>query len=273
MNASTGWTYNYTWSNLDYATWSGCLLGQLFLTIPVITETLLNFKTTTIWAFVAVALILQYGDVIANYFMLDCLMFGSDPNACTSAMHGAYVLNSLVFIAGFILLFYRKLKVAPEIIFKDGLLDICVLLACIANVPCMYSDLDTCFNADIFQAVGTGICFAYFDLWFLIKVMQKKFERGSRLEVAQVCISTGTITVVYLAGSICYKSWGGNFYTNILWNMGYCFLPLLCIDSVVSPRFTQMFVKTHSKAASSVSEPVSMRMSTKDFSSTKAMRV
>ncbi|KAJ3208945.1 hypothetical protein HDU82_001667 [Entophlyctis luteolus] len=137
MSASTGWTYNYTWSSLDYATWAGCLLAQLFLTIPVINETLLGFKNAAIWMFVAIAIVLQYANVVANYFLLDCFIFGTDPDpaACDRQMHAAYVFNAVVFIAGFVLLFYRKLKVSPETLVRTGLIDFAVLLLCIGEFP------------------------------------------------------------------------------------------------------------------------------------------
>ncbi|KAJ3394913.1 hypothetical protein HDU84_005848 [Entophlyctis sp. JEL0112] len=276
MSASTGWTYNYTWSSLDYATWAGCLLAQLFLTIPVINETLLGFKNAAIWMFVAIAIVLQYANVVANYFLLDCFIFGTDPDpaACDRQMHAAYVFNAVVFIAGFVLLFYRKLKVSPETLVRTGLIDFAVLLLCIAlnlaaNIPCMYSSLTICFNSDIFQAIAAGISFGFFDLWFMIKTMSNKYEKASRLEMAHICVSTGTMTVVYLVGSICYKKWGGNFYTNILWNMGYCLLPLLCIDSVVSPRFTNLFKKSHSRGLSSSSVAAGLN---KDRESVKVLR-
>ncbi|ORY37610.1 hypothetical protein BCR33DRAFT_721349 [Rhizoclosmatium globosum] len=121
---------------------------------------------------------------------------------------------------------------------------VCISLNLAANLPCLYMDLTTCFNQDLYQAIAAGISFAYFDVWFLIVVARKTFEKGGKWEVLQLSALTGSITAIYLAGSVSYKShWGGNFYTNILWNMGYCILPLFCIDSVVSPKFLKLFVK------------------------------
>ncbi|KAJ3231380.1 hypothetical protein HDU77_001118 [Chytriomyces hyalinus] len=51
------------------------------------------------------------------------------------------------------------------------------------------------------------------------------------------------MTFLYLVGSISYKTWGGNFYINILWNMGFYVLPLYSVDSVVSPKFLKLFAK------------------------------
>ncbi|KAJ3194284.1 hypothetical protein HDU82_002505, partial [Entophlyctis luteolus] len=193
MDASTGWTYNYTWGAYDYATWCGCLMVQLFLNIPIIYEALLNRKRTVIWMFVAIALLLQIANVVSNLCFIDCVLFASpdlDPGDCMLRAHWAYFFNCAVFTTGFVLLFYRKYKVAPETLFLTGLIDLIVVSACIAlnvtaNVPCIEVDLDTCFTADVFQAFATGISIVYFDAWFLVKMMRRKMEKFKRVEVIQ----------------------------------------------------------------------------------------
>ncbi|KAI8611184.1 hypothetical protein BC830DRAFT_1142306 [Chytriomyces sp. MP71] len=223
---TTGFLSVYVWGNIDNATWCAFLMYQLYFSFVVLNEALLNYKYTFIWALVFFALAANIATSIAGFFLLDCLTFSTnpDPNTCNSRLHAYYVLSSCSFMCGFGLLFYRKLKVVPEQLGKSGLIDMLVVITCCAlnlaaNVPCMYSDINTCFLQDIYQAVACGITFAYFDVWFLIKVTQKSFEKGSKGEILQLSALTGSLTVIYLVGSVCYKTWGGNFYTNILWNM------------------------------------------------------
>ncbi|KAJ3376975.1 hypothetical protein HDU80_003547, partial [Chytriomyces hyalinus] len=155
-----------------------------------------------------------------------------------------------------------KYKVVPEKIGYTGAVDMVVLVACCslnfaADVPCLYSDINTCFFQDVYQASAGALSFLYFDLWFLVCVTRKTFEKGGKWEVLQLCALTGSMTFIYLVGSISYKTWGGNFYTNILWNMGYCVLPLYCIDSVVSPKFLKMFSKDKNSGTKRTSQTTS----------------
>ncbi|KAJ3230520.1 hypothetical protein HDU78_008288 [Chytriomyces hyalinus] len=251
--ATTGFVTGYIWSGLDNATWCAFLMYQLYYSFVILNEAALNHKPTLIWAFVFLAIACNIAASISGFFLLDCFTFNltPDPNICNDKMHVYYFLECMCFCAGFFLLFYRKLKVVPETLGYPGAVDVVVLTACCAlnlaaDVPCLYSDINTCFLQDVYQASAGGLSFLYFDAWFLVCVTRKTFEKGNKWEVLQLTALTGSMTFVYLVGSISYKTWGGNFYTNIIWNMGYCVLPLYCVDSVVSPKFLKLFAKEKS---------------------------
>ncbi|ORY37607.1 hypothetical protein BCR33DRAFT_721346, partial [Rhizoclosmatium globosum] len=272
---TTGWVYNYLWSNIDNATWTAFSMYQLYYSFVLLNEALLNYKYTVIWALVFGAIAVNIIAAIAGFFMLDCMTFnmyyvnGINPSACDSRVHAYYFFASLCFISGFALLYFRKVKVVPEKLGQAGVIDGVVVAACIslnlaANIPCLYTDITTCFNQDLYQAIATGISFVYFDIWFLVSLARKSFEGGTtNWDVFQLSLLTGSMTAIYLVGSICYKSWGGNFYTNILWNMGYCLLPLYCVDSIVSPKFLKIFNARSTRGNnSSTNEDSRMRPST-----------
>ncbi|KAI8824713.1 hypothetical protein BJ741DRAFT_714884 [Chytriomyces cf. hyalinus JEL632] len=250
---TTGFVYVYVWSGLDNASWCAFLMYQLYYSFVILNEAALNHKPTFIWLIVFVAIACNMMASVSGFFLLDCFTFNltPDPHICDGKAHVYYFLGCVCYCIGFFLLFYRKLKVVPETIGYPGAVDLVVLLGCCglnlaADVPCLYKDINTCFLQDVYQASAGGLSFLYFDAWFLVCVTRKTFEKGSKWEVLQLCALTGSMTLVYLAGSISYKTWGGNFYTNIIWNMGYCVLPLYCIDSVVSPKFLKLFAKEKS---------------------------
>ncbi|KAJ3222410.1 hypothetical protein HDU81_009924 [Chytriomyces hyalinus] len=261
---TTGFITGYIWSSLDNATWTAFLMYQLYYSFVILNEAALNYKRTFIWALVFFAIACNIMASISGFFLLDCFTFNltPDPHICDSNMHVYYALECMCFCLGFWLLFYRKYKVVPEKLGYTGAVDLAVLLACCslnlaADVPCLYSDINTCFLQDVYQASAGALSFLYFDVWFLICVTRKTFEKGSKWEVLQLCALTGSMTFIYLVGSISYKTWGGNFYTNVIWNMGYCVLPLYCCDSVVSPKFLKLFAKDKSSATKRTSQTTS----------------
>ncbi|KAI8611183.1 hypothetical protein BC830DRAFT_680826 [Chytriomyces sp. MP71] len=275
---TTGFLAVYVWGNVDNATWCAFLMYQLYFTFVILNEALLNYKNTFIWALVFFALAANIATSIAGFFLLDCLTFSTnpDPNTCNSRLHAYYVLSAASFLSGFFLLYYRKIKVVPDTLVRTGALDAMVVVTSMglnlaANLPCMYRDIGTCFLQDIYQAVACGITFVYFDVWFLIKVLGKSFAGGAaasaggtavkKAEILQLSSLTGSLTLVYLAGSVCYKTWGGNFYTNIMWNMGYCLLPLYCVDSIVSPKFLKIFNPTSQRNSAGQRIPTTDRSS------------
>ncbi|KAI8831335.1 hypothetical protein BJ741DRAFT_617347 [Chytriomyces cf. hyalinus JEL632] len=261
---TTGFITGYVWGGLDNATWCAFLMYQLYYSFVILNEAALSYKRTFIWALVFFAIACNVMASISGFFLLDCFTFNltPDPHVCDERMHVYYALECVCFCLGFWLLFYRKFKVVPDKIGYPGALDMIVLVACCslnlaADVPCLYSDITTCFLQDVYQASAGALSFLYFDVWFLISVSRKTFEKGNKWEVLQLSSLTGSITFVYLVGSISYKTWGGNFYTNIIWNMGYCVLPLYCIDSVVSPKFLKMFAKDKSSISKRASHTTS----------------
>ncbi|KAJ3250957.1 hypothetical protein HDU77_006230 [Chytriomyces hyalinus] len=261
---TTGFVTGYIWSSLDNATWCAFLMYQLYYSFVILNEAALNHKQTFIWALVFFAIACNMMASISGFFLLDCFTFNltPDPHICDGQMHVYYALECMCFCLGFWLLFYRKYKVVPEKIGYTGAVDMVVLVACCslnfaADVPCLYSDINTCFLQDVYQAGAGALSFLYFDVWFLVCVTRKTFEKGSKWEVLQLCALTGSMTFIYLVGSISYKTWGGNFYTNIIWNMGYCVLPLYCIDSVVSPKFLKMFSKDKTSGTKRTSQTTS----------------
>ncbi|TPX74788.1 hypothetical protein CcCBS67573_g03952 [Chytriomyces confervae] len=258
---TTGFITGYIWSSLDNATWCAFLMYQLYYSFVVLNEAVLNHKQTFIWALVFFAIACNMMAPISGFFLLDCFMFNltPDPHICDGQMHVYYALEGMCYCLGFWLLFYRKYKVVPEKIGYTGAVDMVALVACCSlnlakNVRCFYSDINTCFLQDVFQASAGALSFLYFDLWFLVCVMRKTFEGGSKWEVLQLCALMGSMTFLYLVGSISYKTWGGNFYTNILWNMGFCVLPLYSVDSVVSPKFLKLFAKEKTSVAKRTSQ-------------------
>ncbi|KAJ3239516.1 WD repeat-containing protein 24, partial [Chytriomyces hyalinus] len=249
---TTGFVTRYIWSSLDNATWCAFLMYQLYYSFVILNEAALNHKQTFIWALVFFAIACNMMASISGFFLLDCTMFNltPDPHICDGQMHVYYALEGMCYCLGFWLLFYRKYKVVPEKIGYTGAVDVVVLVACCSlnlakNVRCFYSDINTCFLQDVFQASAGALSFLYFDLWFLVCVMRKTFEGGSKWEVLQLCALTGSMTFLYLVGSISYKTWGGNFYTNILWNI---------VDSVVSPKFLKLFAKEKTSVAKRTSQ-------------------
>ncbi|KAJ3236880.1 hypothetical protein HDU81_010245 [Chytriomyces hyalinus] len=256
--ATTGFVTGYPWGSLDNATWCAFLVYQLYYSFVILNEAALNYKLTFIWALVFSALAFNIMSAITGLYLIDCFIFNTtpDPHVCDYRMHIYYPIECMCFCLGFWLLFYRKYKVVPEKLGYPGALDVVVLMACCclnlaADIPCLYSDITTCFLQDVYQASAGALSFLYFDVWFLVCVSRKTFEKGSKWEVLQLTALTGSVTFIYLVGSISYKTWGGNFYTNTIWNMGYCILPLYCIESVVSPKFLKMFAKDKSSKRAS----------------------
>ncbi|KAI9329441.1 hypothetical protein BDR26DRAFT_872383 [Obelidium mucronatum] len=205
------------------------------------------------------------GASISGLFFIDCLLFNThpDPNVCHRQLNACYVFEALCYLFSYYLLFFRKFIVVPSELFdKPGALDFFIMLICMGcslalNVPCIYGDIVTCFNQDIYQAGACCLSFLYFEILFLVQVAGKTFEASSnsrkstsrttgrqKIEILQMCVLTGSIALVYLFGSLSYKSWGGNFYTNAMWNMGWCVLPLFCIQTVMSRRFMDLFKET-----------------------------
>ncbi|KAJ3222411.1 hypothetical protein HDU81_009925 [Chytriomyces hyalinus] len=247
---TTGFVLVYAWGSLDNATWTAFLMYQLYYSLVILIEATLSHKRTFIWGIVFFAISCNIIAAISAFFLLDCDLFNltPDPDVCDTPFRVYSFLGGICFCSGFFLLFYRKVKLVPERLGYRGALDFFVLLCCwalnlAAVVPCLFEDMNTCFNQDVYLASAGGLSFLYFDLWFLVCVTRKKFEKGSKFEVLQLSALTGSMTLVYLIGSISFKTWGGNFYTNTIWNMGYCMLPLFCVDSVVSPKFVKLFSK------------------------------
>ncbi|KAJ3127475.1 hypothetical protein HK100_009748 [Physocladia obscura] len=150
----------------------------------------------------------------------------------------------------------------PSEFLYPGLVDFIVMLICIAgslalNVVCIYGDIEFCFTQDIYQASACILSFLYYELWFLVKVGRMTYlgqnpdtmtttstkirTHQVKVEVFQLSLLTGSMALIYLAGSLSYKTWGGNFYTNAMWNLGWCMLPLLSVQSVMSKRFMSLF--------------------------------
>ncbi|KAI9329440.1 hypothetical protein BDR26DRAFT_872382 [Obelidium mucronatum] len=262
QNISTGWVYSYVWDNKDYASWAAYLGFQLFYCLYLTFEIPSKFKQTLIWFTIVFAVAVNIGAAVSAFFFLDCLMFNTnpDPATCGSQLHACYFFEAIAFLLSYILLFYRKYVLIPSQIFnRTGLLDSLVLLLCIAlsltlNVSCIYGDIDTCFNQDIYQASASVLSFVYFEIWFLYSVSIQSLQQQTtssrrisgkqKLEIFQLSLLTGTMAFIYLVGSISYHTWGGNFYTNAMWNMGWCILPLLCIQTVISRRFLDIFKNT-----------------------------
>ncbi|KAJ3237586.1 hypothetical protein HDU78_004024 [Chytriomyces hyalinus] len=211
---TTGFVTGYIWSSLDNATWCAFLMYQLYYSFVILNEAALNYKQTFIWALVFFAIACNMMASISGFFLLDCFTFNltPDPHICDGQMHAYYALEGMCYCLGFWLLFYRKYKVVPDKIGYTGAIDTDVLAACCSlnlekkNVRCFYSDINTCFLQDVFQASAGALSFLYFDLWFLVCVMRKTFEGGSKWEVLQLCALTGSMT--FLVGSISYKTWG-----------------------------------------------------------------
>ncbi|KAI8827390.1 hypothetical protein BJ741DRAFT_630526 [Chytriomyces cf. hyalinus JEL632] len=261
---TTGFINGYIWGSLDNATWCAFLMYQLYYSFVILNEAALNYKQTFIWALVFFAIACNMMASVSGFFLLDCFMFDLTPDShiCDRQMRVYYAFEGMCYCLGFWLLFYRKYKVVPDKLGYTGAVDMVVLVACCClnlskTVPCFYCEINTCFLLDVYQASAGALSFLYFDLWFLVCVMRKTFEKGSKWEVLQLCALTGSMTFLYLVGSISYKTWGGNFYTNLLWNMGFCLLPLYSVDSVVSPKFLKMFAKekTIARPSEAVSRP------------------
>ncbi|KAJ3246781.1 hypothetical protein HDU77_008819, partial [Chytriomyces hyalinus] len=127
--ATTGFITGYVWSGLDNATWCAFLMYQLYYSFVILNEAALNHKPTLIWAFVFLAIACNIAASISGFFLLDCFTFNltPDPNICNDKMH---------------------LKVVPETLGYPGAVDVVVLTACCAlnlaaDVPCLYSDINT----------------------------------------------------------------------------------------------------------------------------------
>ncbi|KAI9349035.1 hypothetical protein BDR26DRAFT_852852 [Obelidium mucronatum] len=308
---TTGWVYNYTWNGMDNSTWTAFLMYQLYLTFVLLNEALLNYKRVFIWILIFIAIASNFASSIAGFFLLDCLTFNEkDKNLCETRHHVYYFFTAICFNLGYTLLFYRKYKLVPDETLVmvvgwfpsgsfTGALDMLVLLVCCglniaATVPCLYKDLESCFDADIHQAIAASISFLYFEVWFIVSLFLRRVSEtqggagggggaaggvavsgGSAPNIAagdveqdgtsvpqqqhhqqlkqqtstvvvnvwdilQLPLLTGSLTATYLAGSWSFKSWNGNFYTNLIWNMGYCLLPLYCIDAIVTPKFLKV---------------------------------
>ncbi|KAI9349030.1 hypothetical protein BDR26DRAFT_852845, partial [Obelidium mucronatum] len=246
---AVGWTNSYTWSQIDNATWTGFLTLQLYCSLVLLNEAFFSHKKTLLWAIIFSSILSNMLGSISGFFLLDCLMFtGSESITCDTPLHVYYAFQAVIYLQTFWLLYYRKLKIAPEKLIKRGLLDTVILALSIAsnlatNIPCMYSNIDYCFLQDVYQAGAVGLSFLFFDVWFLRQLMQKVYdaeEKRKKWDLLQTCLGTGGVSFVYLAGSISYKTFGGNFYTNILWNIGYCMVPLACVKSIMSPQFLKV---------------------------------
>ncbi|ORY37587.1 hypothetical protein BCR33DRAFT_447289 [Rhizoclosmatium globosum] len=253
---TTGWqTSGYEWGSIDNATWSGFILYQLYFTFLIAVDAILTAKRTLIWGVVFLSLTSNILSAITGFLLQDCVIFNpsyaTQPATCDPQLHAYYFFECCCFVLGFWLLFYRKYKVVPETVCGCGVMDmavfgVCAVLNVVANLPCLYRDSVTCFQMDVYQAVAVGISFLYFDVWFMVRVIRNSFRKGGKWELVSLTMLTGSLTVVYLTGSVCYKVWGGNFYTNILWNMGYCLFPLYCIETIVNSKFMRLFNQTKS---------------------------
>ncbi|KAI8616828.1 hypothetical protein BC830DRAFT_1116432 [Chytriomyces sp. MP71] len=143
-------------------------------------------------------------------------------------------------------MYFRKVNLAPETVGRRGLLDLLVLFVCFGlnlakEIPCQLQGLMACFSFDIYQTCAAAVCFCYFDVWFFVRVMRRSNEDGSRWEVVQLCFHTGLMNAMYLVGCWTYMFAFNNFYTNILWTIGFCIQPLSSIQSVTSPNFLKLF--------------------------------
>ncbi|KAI8832254.1 hypothetical protein BJ741DRAFT_614834 [Chytriomyces cf. hyalinus JEL632] len=242
----SGWVYNYSWSHYDDCTWAAFLLYQLYYTLSLMNQFSYKFKRTAIWLVIFLALISNLGAAISGAAFIDCLTFSSNP-VCEAQLHACYSFEALTFMFAYFLLFYRKLMLIPSEFLSSGFVDTFVLLLCVAlslalNVVCIYGNIGFCFTQDIYQAVACSVAFFYFEIWFFYCVaVMTTMERRKKFDILQLCTQTASMNVVYLTGSISYKTWGGNFYTNAMWNMGWCMLPLFCIQAVISRRFLSHF--------------------------------
>ncbi|KAI8619563.1 hypothetical protein BC830DRAFT_1103452 [Chytriomyces sp. MP71] len=242
----TGWVWTkYVWTSNDNVTWISFFLYQLYYTFILLYRFHHSSKWTAVWKLMLTAICLNFGAALSGLVYLDCSTFNLRGN-CTIQRRITYIFELFLFLSSYILLWYRKSRVVASSLLQPGILDATVMVVCIicsltANVPCIVSTIEFCFAMDVFQASGATISFIYFDLLYMFLVSKKSFTQKQKAQAFELSFVTGSMSAVYLLGSISYKTWGGNFYTNLLWNMGWCLLPLFSIESVMSPNFTKMF--------------------------------
>ncbi|KAJ3239811.1 hypothetical protein HDU81_005309 [Chytriomyces hyalinus] len=256
-DSHSGWVYNYTWSNYDNCTWAAFLLYQMYYTLNLTNQFIFKFKKTPIWCVIFLALLSNLGSAASGAAFLDCLTFSQNP-VCEAQLHACYSFEALTFIFAYFLLFYRKYMLIPStILVCTGFTDVFILVLCISlslalNVVCIYGDIEFCFGQDIYQSIACVLALVYFEIWFFYCVAVQTMEKSVKTDIFQLCSQTASMNVVYLIGSISYKTWGGNFYTNAMWNMGWCMLPLFSIQAVISRRFLRLFKPTGEQGVSAI---------------------
>ncbi|KAI8608306.1 hypothetical protein BC830DRAFT_17381 [Chytriomyces sp. MP71] len=255
----SGWIAQYQWSLVDNSTWASFLLYQLYYSLVLFTHFYVSYKPTAIWGLIFCSIIINVCAAISGFAFLDCYTFTTslDPNACIHQLHPCYAFEALCFMFTYVLLFYRKYRVAPSTLFYPGLLDFIIMLTCISfslalNVPCIYGDIATCFQQDIYQATGSAISFLYFDLYYILHVSRQSFKPHARRDILHLCLQTGSISMIYLTGSIAYKAGVGNYYTNMMWNMGWCMVPVYATESVLSSKFQNLLFRESAAAETPV---------------------
>ncbi|KAI8831358.1 hypothetical protein BJ741DRAFT_617423 [Chytriomyces cf. hyalinus JEL632] len=244
----TGWVIeSYEWSNLDNATWITSILFKIYFTFSLIRPLKTHYKKAVIWVIITAAIVINFAASISGIVFLDCLVFSADSSRCNVQLHVGYTLDGAAFLSGYVLLFYRKFCVVPSKLGRTGLVDLVVMLICMAfslalNIPCICGDMSVCFGQDMFQAVAAGLSFVYFDMFYMIQISQYNIDRRRRNEALELSYATGGMAAVYIFGSVSYKTWGGNFYTNMLWNVGWCLWPVFAIKSVMSRKFVKLLL-------------------------------
>ncbi|ORY33911.1 hypothetical protein BCR33DRAFT_723117 [Rhizoclosmatium globosum] len=240
---TSGWIYTYTWAQRDNATWIAFQALQLVITLTLFIKSTSLAKKTLFWAVLYFGLISNFATSIAGMYYLDCITFNMDPNAdCTHRMRANYVSVPFTFVTSFWLLYYRKVMLCRDPIYIDVVVFfLCSAGTLIAHMPCWFPGLKNCFGFDLGTGAGAFLAFVYFEIWFLVKISRMTMSPARKWYICQLSLRTGCIKAIYVLGSISYRTWGGNFYTNEMWNMGYCIAPLMVIDSVMSPRFFELF--------------------------------
>ncbi|ORY33912.1 hypothetical protein BCR33DRAFT_723118 [Rhizoclosmatium globosum] len=240
---TSGWVYTYTWAQRDNATWIAFQLLQLVTTLTLLVKSISLAKKSLFWVVLYFGLVSNLATSITGMYYLDCITFNMDPKAdCTRRMRTTYVTAPFTFISSFWLLYYRKLNLCRDPYFLDLVVFwICSIGTLTGHMPCLLPGLKNCFDFDLGTGIGALLAFLYFEIWFLIKISWMTMAPAKKWYICQLSLRTGCIKAVYVMGSISYRAWGGNFYTNEAWNMGYCIAPLMVIDSVMSPKFFDLF--------------------------------
>ncbi|KAI9349040.1 hypothetical protein BDR26DRAFT_1004175 [Obelidium mucronatum] len=243
----TGWVYSYEWTWRDNGTWLAFLVYQSYASLIQVIRSLEHRRNTIFWIVMNFGMASNILGGLSGLVYLDCLTFNEDPAAsCEPQRMVFHVFVILYYQISFSLLYYRKLKIVPDMVVRQGFLDAVILILCTGfllagNMSAFFMNEMDSFSFDLYSGIAAILVFLYFDLWFMFKITQLTMEKAQKWVIFQLTVRTGSIKLLYLVGSFSFRTWGGNHYTNTFWNMGYCLVSLAVIETLMSAQFLKLF--------------------------------